>query len=353
MSALIERIKLACAGLPCDGNAIICRCAVDRLHDVMDFIESHWRAGHIMAHDRELVNFMHLDDDGQYNFAVSIEDGKVCGILGYIPTSRYDCHLSKEGDRWLAIWKNIGDAGSGLRMMELAVRDASTVAAIGINDKVARLYKFLGFEVFSLKQYYVANPEIEKFEIAKAPVSHSAQSPKGKGLSEIVPMSEMALVNLLIPAQWRPRKTSRYLIERYLHHPIYTYQIWAVRSMSTRKISTLFVTRQVQVQGARCIRIVDVLGDLASVGSLQDEWLRILHETGSEYVDVMTAGLSDDVWQCVGFERLVYDGETVMPNYFEPFVRENVVIKAALWNPTGEPYVMFKGDSDQDRPNAR
>ena len=40
----------------------------------------------------------------------------------------------------------------------------------------------------------------------------------------------------------------------------------------------------------------------------------------------------------------------IIPNYFEPFVRQNV--KFAISYKARFPYVAFKGDADQDRPNV-
>ncbi len=41
----------------------------------------------------------------------------------------------------------------------------------------------------------------------------------------------------------------------------------------------------------------------------------------------------------------------VIPNYFEPFERRNKVLDYGFIVPSGVRYRMFKGDSDQDRPN--
>lgn len=52
----------------------------------------------------------------------------------------------------------------------------------------------------------------------------------------------------------------------------------------------------------------------------------------------------------MGFELLDLDGETIVPNYFEPFEQRNVKIEIA-YKTKGDNYVAFKADSDQDRPN--
>ena len=67
----------------------------------------------------------------------------------------------------------------------------------------------------------------------------------------------------------------------------------------------------------------------------------------------MEFGLSESEERILGMAVLDPQGEVVIPNYFEPFLQENIVITAAVRNPSDERYVIFKGDSDQDRPSER
>jgi hypothetical protein len=46
---------------------------------------------------------------------------------------------------------------------------------------------------------------------------------------------------------------------------------------------------------------------------------------------------------------LDFDGELIIPSYFEPFEQRNVKIELAY--KAKFQYVAFKGDADQDRPN--
>ena len=61
-------------------------------------------------------------------------------------------------------------------------------------------------------------------------------------------------------------------------------------------------------------------------------------------------GLPEETFTKMGFELLDLDGETIVPNYFEPFEQRNVKIEIA-YKTKGDNYVAFKADSDQDRPN--
>ena len=40
--------------------------------------------------------------------------------------------------------------------------------------------------------------------------------------------------------------------------------------------------------------------------------------------------------------------ENIIPNYFHPFVRENIVLR--MMEPPAKEMILFRGDGDQDRP---
>ena len=71
----------------------------------------------------------------------------------------------------------------------------------------------------------------------------------------------------------------------------------------------------------------------------------------AEYIDFYNAGIDDDDLRKSGFKRRIPNDNTVIPNYFEPFAKENVEISFVIRLPAGKKYRVVKGDSDQDRPN--
>ena len=67
----------------------------------------------------------------------------------------------------------------------------------------------------------------------------------------------------------------------------------------------------------------------------------------AEYIDCLNYGISQETFLNMGF--LVREN-IIIPNYFEPFEQRNVDIEFAFSSKSDE-YVIFKGDSDQDRPS--
>ena len=74
----------------------------------------------------------------------------------------------------------------------------------------------------------------------------------------------------------------------------------------------------------------------------------LIEKNNYEYVDLLAYGIEDGLLFESGFERIYEDDCNIVPNYFEPFVKENVVIYCTISIPGA---VIFKGDADQDRPN--
>ena len=96
------------------------------------------------------------------------------------------------------------------------------------------------------------------------------------------------------------------------------------------------------------MRIVDIQGDLTKLNSIYESIISILQNHDSEYIDCLNHGLSENLFSKLGFE--LRNSETIIPNYFEPFLQENIDTLFAYKSKTPN-YVIFKGDSDQDRPN--
>ena len=67
-----------------------------------------------------------------------------------------------------------------------------------------------------------------------------------------------------------------------------------------------------------------------------------------EYIDCLCDGIEDTLFDKIGFSRKKHDGNTIIPTYFEPFIQKNVKIH---FEKSLQSQVLFKGDSDADRPS--
>lgn len=329
---------------------IIRFCRRDEEHLLREFIHSKWKENHILAVNPTLLQWQHLNaETDNLNFVVAYNEqlNNFTAILGFIPLHHFDstieeCHI------WLAIWKtdiDTADSGVGLQLfdfLKMTLRPI-TIGAISINSNVKKIYKLLGFELGVLNHYFLLNSNIENYKIAQIPIKFGSTNKDSRhSLREIIDVMKYEYFSSL----FKPKKSVRYLINRYINHPIYKYKLIGI--FTDDILNAIFVMRKVSVNKSNCIRIVDIYGDLQGIGTIASELLRVMQTENAEYIDCLNFGIDESIFNTLGFVRT--DSRIIIPNYFEPFEKRSVEIEFAIY-PNTVDYVIFRGDSDQDRPN--
>lgn len=328
------------------------------------FIDEHWRKDHVFVTSRALLDWQHRDAaHGLYNFILGVEkaSGAIHGILGFIPLNQFDPEIPRPRLSWMAIWKT-QEAARGqqlgrrlLTFMEEVLQPdiLSTVAATAMS---LPLYQARGYTTGRLSHHYVLNPDTKAFRLAG--VDEVARYPRPEKVAVRARRLERLDEAAVLAEAWmcflaqreHPRKTPTYVVNRYLRHPVYRYEVFAIRD--GRKVAGLVVTRVCRQDGARAVRIVDFIGPSHALRGLQAEWDRLLREADAEYLDFYNVGVEEEHLEASGFRRRTEGDGLVLPSYFEPFVQRNVEIDYMMKIREGEPYRIVKGDSDQDRPNG-
>ena len=114
----------------------------------------------------------------------------------------------------------------------------------------------------------------------------------------------------------------------------------------------LIALRVIAHNTSRVLQIVDYFGNAAGLDGLIDGFQDLLQEYNAEYIDFYNIGLPSDMLAKSGFIMREHSRSVIIPNYFEPFVRENInVLFAYKKSKSDFPVRLFKGDGDQDRPN--
>ena len=327
-------------------------CRIDERDKLMRFIQDDWCEGHILARDVNLLAWQHNDRiHSRYNFVVAADNGRFDAILGFIPTYQYDIALQAWPQVWLAIWKSVAERAHnpvlGRQLLEFLEREMQPVSigAIGINARVEKLYRHLGYTTGMLDHYYIRNPYLPHSQLLCPPGHFPAPEQGGKGCELFwMHLDFMDIGDLWdLPFHTAPRKSAEYFRRRYLIHPTYRYRF--LGAWNGYKLCGVFVVRCIEANGAACLRIVDFAGCVPFLGSLSDEFVRILHEEDAEYVDAVCHGID---FTHMGFSRA--ESPHFPPNHFEPFEVRGEPIRFA-YKSAMSPYVIMKGDSDQDRPN--
>lgn len=315
---------------------------------IMAFIDQYWRKGHILSTNRDFFVYEHLLEEG-VGYVISEDDeGAINAILGYIPYGK------QHRDVMMVMWKANHTASPtlGLELYDYLKQnvDARSLSAPGSNKKLKGLHIYLGNRFGKMSHWYKLNPAVSDFRIAK--VSDSAVLLSKACSNDYVKLESWEQLERSFDfeayhaADPHPYKEPWYLKKRYFDHPIYTYDVYGLKD-TQGIVKTLFVFRTVSIEQASALRWVDCIGDFSRIPAAGTMMDAILSASGAEYVDCYESGLPDAYFEAGGW-RKVEGSNNVIPNYFAPFVQENIDI---YYFSTDHDMVLFKGDGDQDRPN--
>ncbi len=325
----------------------------DDKEEIKRFINEHWKRGHILATSDKFLDWMYKGKNS-YNFIGDFKGNRIKSILGFVSTSQYDENLEGNKDFWLTLWKAIENV-NGLDVLLFLMKEfkPNSVGVIGISEIAFEIYKKLRFNTGILNHYFVFNSEMQSYSIAK--VNNYNINTYKESTKKYSADPEVELVKITsnieelhkISDLYKPFKSVQYIMNRYLQHPVYKYDVYGVYHKN--RLLYAFVIRKVTVGSSNCLRIVDIYGKIAPQFNIRRKLEDLLIQNNSEYIDLYNYGISECVITQIGFEKRVKD-EVIIPNYFEPFIQENVELKYAYKSCYSD-YVIFKGDSDQDRPN--
>jgi len=329
---------------------------INDVESIMKFIGKEWREDHILSYDKELFVWQYgrteYGDHTNINFVVMEDkEGNMVGGIGFIAYSNDPerLHIST------AITITKAEGMLPLSGLELMRRQVSLVGekmnfAHGTNpNTIMPLFeKVFHHKVGMMQQYYMINPNVSEYKVATInerkiikPIEYSYMFSEIASLDETDFDFEQTFANL-------PFKSKQFINKRYFHHPIYKYKKWIITDEKNKTQGLLF-GREIEICDRKILRIVDYRGPLDILYKCGKAFNSLLNDEKYEYIDIMVDNLSEDKMMECGFTRLDVEGDNIIPNYFEPFVRENI----RDYYQKNADVVIFKGDGDQDRPNRR
>ncbi|MCI8756830.1 MAG: hypothetical protein HFG18_09625 [Oscillospiraceae bacterium] len=331
-------------------------CRTGERDQLVEFIESYWKHNHALVLSPDLLTWQHLDQKrGIYTFSVAQyrDTGKFHAIQGFILSSQFDSSICNP-IRWGAIWKNqedISEPGLGILVEQHMAKYAPAAVGVGIGLSPGSrgIGKKHGNVLGKVARYYILNPHMSQFKLAKNTVDIKAPHTPYDPDKYIVELSETEYLSLPDAAFEKVPffKSKWYYVNRYYRHPIYRYHASAVRR-GEEPIAVLF-WRICNYQNACCLRIVDYIGTGEEMYGCQEEFLRMVEEHHAEFLDFMNVGIAPECFANAGFLNR-RDSDIVLAHYFEPFLLENDDLDYEWDNPS-IPVLIFKGDADMDRPN--
>ena len=329
---------------------------------LMTFIDEHWSPGHVLATSRRLFDWQHGGTDGRdFDYVIAVRGDEILGVLGFILTSRYDPRLADARALWLALWKVRDDAPGalGIRLLSFLENRVphALIGSVGVRGEVIRLYRALGYDVGRMRRFYVLHPAQTRFVIVQAPDGAPRiregcddDPPALRPLSADAVLALQPSMDDAWPSGMVPLKSARYFVERFLRHPFYAYDLYAVERGD--RMQGMIVVRACEVGNARVLRVVDGFLPPEALPGLGSALQSLIVSRDAEFADLLATGLDEAALSRSGLIELdANKQDIVLPNYFEPLVRKNSELTWAYKPRTGQSVVSFKADADQDRPN--
>ena len=314
------------------------------------FIDSYWKSGHVLSTSDQVFSFQHCDlYRDRLNYVVSEDDeGSFNGILGFIDTLMYSDDDSVGNVIWYTTWKVLdnGPPLLGLKMKDFLNKQFSSrsFGTVGLNSKTKHIYDRLGYKTGVLDHYYILNPNIKDSRVGSS-LLPSDVIPSSNMLIRLNSVSQIEeLIYDSLYSSDHAYKNAAYFSRRYLEHPILDYSVLALVSRDGGLLNIL-VGREEMLNESAVFRIVDLWSSF-NVSGLGKSLMDLIVGSDYEYVDLMAYMPSKDALLEEGFRKV--EGNTIVPNYFHPFVKRNINVYYAV---KSDSCGIFRGDCDQDRPS--
>ncbi len=325
----------------------------DEVAKIMRFIGDYWpKKNNIFSYDEDFFR-SEFCSNGKVDFflAVNKQSNEIeCCIGLYFYTKLFISRENDLGGGMFLANPNCKIPFIGAETLKRAIMGLNPRAYIapGANPNTSAkvVIKQLKQKISRMKHFYILS-DIQSFSIAK--IVHNEKSEPSSEIQ--LPMNKFIDSDSMYAVfddnnfkKRLPYKDRWYVEKRYFNHPIYQYSIYGVGD------KTVLVFREITVGDSKILRIIDILGDINQLAFIGKALKDFVNKNGYEYVDLYELGIPETVLKEAGFIERTENDENVIPNYFEPYICQNVEIYVHHLN---EDDLCFKGDGDQDRPNKR
>jgi GNAT superfamily N-acetyltransferase len=309
-----------------------------RLPELQAFVDEHWRRGHVLSRDAELLRWQHprRTDPELLSVLVAEEDGRLLAMLGWI---EFDACVGEDRVRggWMTNWLVVPEArgrGLGRMLVERALDiEYDFVGALAANAATRHVLGQGGFTEVGMHRWVrVFDPDRLRELLAGREVSRAEAVPGVEGGGRFVGAC----------------RDGEFVRWRYREHPRFRYEVVEEDGIAAYRIET------VADSSATVMRIVDFLGDEGAASRVTDAAER----AGVLFADFSCTGARfGRPLENVGFAR-EDRRETALPGRFQPLDFSDRPIVSNFWAAPrlgvdfqSEGLYVTRADSDLDRPN--
>jgi hypothetical protein len=326
-----------------------------KIIQLQKFLKKYWNEKHIFVKNKKFLIWQHQNQN-LITHAAAFYKRKIVGIQGYISQSHYDSKINKN-QIFLTIFRVIENVlpGLGLNIFKFIEKKTSAefIGTLGFTPKLKNYHEWLGYKVGYLNHHIAISKNTKKFKILINKNKKFFAKKKNDKYSHFLIDKNFLLKNKLthLFKYQYPEKTSVFLINRYLKHPIFKYKVYLIKKL--KKPKAILVVRDVFFKNSKATKIIDFIGkekEFSNIGNVVND---LLCEKNNEFVDIYSFGINLRYIKNAGFINRYKTKGLIAPEYFAPFIRKNIDLLYGY--KCKKRYIkkvrLFRGDGDRDRPN--
>lgn len=349
-------------------------CRADEIHELQNFIARAMKPDHILARDSSLLmwQFKPSTEDGLLSVLLARAGDQIVGMQGVIPLE-FSVRGTRTRGAWLANLATLPEwrrYGVGLKLLMAPIRmDLDALLTVGLSDDVYPLLRPLGYETLDSMPRLIgiinrtACIDIGGRDLPISLVTEDDRSIVVERHEDSVPPEwDEFWERKVSPTFVGMSRTSSFINWRYVNHPRFRYKVDVLRNDTGISASVVWRIDPIPGTMMSAIRLVEILGEVASVSRLLTALFARLDRETTAFIDWYgTNDLCLRVLENIGFVRTHPEHGPSLPNRLSPLEPAETPIRAAIRRNVPQVqthgtlldahFHVTKGDSDIDRPN--
>jgi len=320
--------------------------------------------------NKKLLEFLFFNKKrNKYNFKIIKYKNKIICIHGYIPISKFD---NKLDDNTVCLGLLIGSDKMHFPLIPISYSAISNIDKVNfiytINPIFASeeyrfgsdlaktsifLEKIKKFTINKMSHHFAFSNDRKRFVISNINKVKSEIKDKNNSLFKILKERNLKkLTNDNLFKNYIPKKSIKYVINRYFRHPIFKYILFGCYNLKF-KLKIILITREVKFKNSKALKIVDIIGENEDIIYANNFLINLAKRY--EYIDLYSHGIPKNILKNVGFNNVDEHPNVIIPDYFEPFKKTKINLYCGFNNNFNEKLKvrLFKGDGDQDCPRSK
>ena len=302
-------------------------------NDLYEFFKFVYKK-HIFSKNKYYFKWQYHAFEIKLNILALKVSGKIKGFQFFIPMNFFDKKLSKKEIFLTNFYCDPKIIGGGQIIFKnlISILKPDFIGTTGFKDIMINYHKKLGFKVGTLEHYYLKRKMIKLN--------------KFNNLSfKLLNKKDISSINEKIFAFQTPTKSKKFIINRYLNHPIYKYFIY-----TDNKKNSIMIFREIKFRNKKILKIIDFFGKSSSFSNYKSLFHFLILTQGYYSIDIYCYGIKKIILKKSGLKKN-YNKE-VVPEFYEPFVNKNIKLNFGyIANKNIKNVRLFKGDGDRDRPS--